>query len=143
VYSTECGLFAKYSDHSFWVGRVMGYALVYPSVMLVTWDQPEHHWISGFLAGNSKLHAYVMESFVIPGYYQENSRHVLAAIRKSMRTLMRHSFNYRACCFASHASSGLCRSFLAVSQSMNTTVPFHHFFQPMLWWDLTLIHTRV
>jgi hypothetical protein len=44
-------------DRTFWVRRVMDYALVYPSVMLVTCDQPERRSISGLLAGNSKLHA--------------------------------------------------------------------------------------
>jgi hypothetical protein len=42
---------------TFWVRRLMGYALVYPSVMLITCNQPEHRSILGLLAGNSKLHA--------------------------------------------------------------------------------------
>jgi hypothetical protein len=45
------------SHRTFWVRRLMSYALVYPSVLLVTCDQPERRSISGLLAGNSKLHA--------------------------------------------------------------------------------------
>jgi hypothetical protein len=46
-----------YSSHQFWVREHQGFAMVYPTVLLVTCDQPERRTISGLLAGNSKLHA--------------------------------------------------------------------------------------
>jgi hypothetical protein len=45
------------SNRTFWVRRLRSYALVYPSVLLVTCDHPERRSISGLLGGNSKLHS--------------------------------------------------------------------------------------
>ena len=44
-------------EHQFRVRRLLDYALVYVTVLLVTCDQPERRSITGLLAGNSKLHA--------------------------------------------------------------------------------------
>ena len=42
---------------AFWVRTLLARALVYPSVLVITCDQPERRSIFGLLAGNSKLHA--------------------------------------------------------------------------------------
>jgi hypothetical protein len=42
---------------SFWVRLLEARALVFPSVVVITCDQPERQTIYGLLAGNSKLHA--------------------------------------------------------------------------------------
>jgi hypothetical protein len=128
---------------TFWVRRLMGYALVYPSVMLVTCNQPERCSILGLLAGNSKLHACDGVSCDTSLLLSQKLEACAGCIAKINAYVMGHSFNYRIHCFARHASSGLCLSFLAVSQNMNVPVLFLPLFQLMLWWDLTLIHTRV
>lgn len=48
---------ANCRERTFWVRAKGDYALVYPSVLLVTCDQPERRTITGLLAGNSKLHS--------------------------------------------------------------------------------------
>jgi hypothetical protein len=42
---------------TFWVRPLLACAFVYPSVLVVTCDQPERRSLYGLLAGNSKLHA--------------------------------------------------------------------------------------
>ncbi len=44
-------------DHAFWVRADNDSALIYPSILLITCDQPERRTITGLLAGNSKLHS--------------------------------------------------------------------------------------
>jgi hypothetical protein len=47
----------KCLDRTFWVRDQNEYALVYPTILLVICDQPERRYLSGLLAGNSKLHS--------------------------------------------------------------------------------------
>jgi hypothetical protein len=57
LYDSTRALQTQCCSHKFWKRESSIYVLVYPSVLLITCDQPERRYLAGLLAGNSKLHA--------------------------------------------------------------------------------------